>query len=58
MKIRKMKKVAKKSDDKAFRHITLYSLKLIKQWCKIDHPNSKSNMKILTENFYHRGKFI
>jgi len=58
MNIRKIKKSIKKLDDIRFKKIALTSLKKIKQWSKIDHNNSKSNMKILQSNFWRNGKFI
>ena len=57
MNIRKMKKAIKKLDDERFKKIALTSLKKIKQWSKIDHPNSKNNMKILQGNFWRNGRF-
>ena len=57
MNIRKMKKAIKKLDDERFKKIALTSLKKIKQWCNIDHQNSKSNMKILQGNFWRNGRF-
>ena len=58
MKIRKIKKEAKKLKDWRLKNIALSSLKGIKTWSNIDHHNSKSNMKILTCNFFRNGKFI
>lgn len=57
MNIRKIKKMIKKLDDVKSKKIALSSLKMINQWSKIDHPNSKSNMKILQGNFWYKGKF-
>jgi len=57
MNIRKTKKAIKNLDDKRLRRVALSSLKLIKQWSNIDHPNSKNNMRILTRNFWRNGKF-
>lgn len=56
MKLRKMKKQAKKLDDARLKRIALMSLRKIKTWSKIDHHNSNSNMKILTKNFTRNGK--
>jgi len=53
-----MKKAIKKLHCKIFKREALYSLKLIKTWSRIKHQNSKTNMMILTENFYRNGKFI
>jgi hypothetical protein len=53
-----MKKTIKKIDDERFKRIALMSLKKMKQWSNIDHPNSKRNIKILKGNFYRNGKFI
>lgn len=58
MKIRKIKKEIKKTGDKRFIRMAMHSLKLLLKWSKIDHRNSKSNMKILQENFLRNGKFI
>ena len=58
MNIRKMKKAINKLDCKIFKHKALKSLKLIKTWSRIEHQNSKSNMMILTQNFWRKGKFI
>jgi hypothetical protein len=55
---RKIKKAIKKVDDFKFRKKALSSLKLIHTWEKLKHPNSKSNMRILTNNFYRNGEFI
>ena len=55
---RKIKKAIKKVDDFRFRKIALSSLKLIRVWGKLKHRNSKSNMRILTNNFYRNGEFI
>jgi hypothetical protein len=55
---RKIKKAIKKVDDFRFRKIALSSLKLIRVWEKLKHRNSKSNMRILTNNFYRNGEFI
>jgi hypothetical protein len=56
--IRKMKKKVKATNDELFIRRAMSDFRLIKQWSKIDHPNSKSNMKILTENFYRNGKLL
>lgn len=58
MNIRKTKKAIKKINDVRFQRIALSSLKMIRQWSRIIHVNSKSNMKILTRNFYRNGEFI
>lgn len=58
MKRRKIKKAIKKVDDAKFQKIALSSLKLIHVWEKKNHRNSKSNMRILTNNFYRNGEFI
>lgn len=58
MNIRKMKKEIKKLNCKIFKREALKSLKLIKRWSRIEHRNSKSNMMILTKNFWRNGKFI
>jgi hypothetical protein len=58
MKIKKMKKEIKKLKCKVFKKKSLQSLNLIKIWSKINHDNSKKNMKILTQNFFRNGKFI
>lgn len=55
---RKIKKAIKKVNDFKFRKIALSSLKLIRTWEKLKHKNSKSNMRILTNNFYRNGEFI
>jgi hypothetical protein len=55
---RKIKKEIKKVDDFRFRKIALSSLKMIRVWEKLKHRNSKSNMRILTNNFYRNGEFI
>lgn len=55
---RKIKKAIKKVDDARFVKIALSSLRLMRTWEKLKHRNSKSNMKILTNNFYRNGKFI
>ena len=57
MNIRKVKKQAKKLDDWRLKKIALMSLKKIRIWSHVDHPNSKSNMMILTKNFYRNGRF-
>lgn len=56
MKIRKVKKAIKKLDNKIAIRRGLSSLNLLKKWSKIDHPNSKSNMRILTGNIYRKGR--
>lgn len=57
MSIRKMKKGIKHNlVDKDMRN-ALKHLKKIKVWSKIDSPNSKFNMKILTANFFRNGHF-
>jgi hypothetical protein len=58
MNIRKTKKEIKKLDDDRFIKTSLKSLKYIKQWSKKDHQNSKSNMRILTGNFWRNGGFV
>ena len=58
MNIRKIKKELKKTNDTKFIKIGLFSINRIRKWAKIKHYNSKSNMKILTKNFYYNGKFI
>lgn len=58
MKIRKVKKIIKKVYEPKFVKIRLKDLKLISIWAKINHVNSKINMKILTGNFYRKGQFI
>lgn len=55
---RKIKKQIKRSDDARFKKIALNSLKMIRVWEKLCHENSKSNMRILTNNFYRNGEFI
>ena len=55
---RKIKKAIKKVDDTRFVRLALKDLKLIRTWDKLKHKNSKSNMMILTKNFYRNGKFI
>ena len=55
---RKIKKAIKKVDDTRFVRLALKDLKLIRTWEKLKHKNSKSNMMILTKNFYRNGKFI
>jgi hypothetical protein len=55
---RKIKKAIKKDDDLMWVKRALSSLKLLRTWEKIKHKNSKSNMRILTNNFYRNGKFI
>jgi hypothetical protein len=55
---RKIKKQIKRVDDFKFKKNALISLKLIKFWGNFNHRNSKSNMKILTHNFYRNGKFF
>tara|TARA_B110000858_G_C17411457_1_gene296939 strand:+ start:147 stop:323 length:177 start_codon:yes stop_codon:yes gene_type:complete len=57
MNIRKVKKQVKKLDDWQLKGIALMSLRGIKKWAKINHRNNKSNMKILTGNFYRNGRF-
>ena len=54
MKIRKIKKAIKKIDDPRFQRMTLMSLKKIEVWSKMDHKNSKSNIKILTKKFLYK----
>jgi len=54
---RKIKKAIKKVDDARFIKIALTSLKLMRKWEKLKHRNSKSNMRILTKNFYRNGVF-
>ena len=58
MKIRKIKKQLKLTNDEWIIKVGLDSLKLIRKWAKINHSNSKSNMKILTNNFYRKRKII
>jgi len=53
---RKIKKQIKRVTDKRFVRNALNDLKLIRTWEKIKHHNSKSNMRIITRNFYYRGK--
>ena len=55
---RKIKKQIKKVDDAWFVKMALKSIKMIRVWEKIDHRNSRSNMMILTQNFYRNGKFL
>ncbi len=55
---RKIKKAIKKDDDLMWVKMALSSLKLMRTWEKLKHRNSKSNMRILTNNFYRNGKFI
>lgn len=55
---RKIKKAIKKDDDLMWFKRALSSLKLMRTWEKLKHRNSKSNMRILTNNFYRNGKFI
>jgi len=55
---RKIKKAIKKVDDARFQKIALSSLRLLRVWEKLKHRNSKSNMRILTKNFYRNGEFI
>lgn len=55
---RKIKKAIKKDDDLMWVKRALSSLKLMRTWEKLKHRNSKSNMRILTNNFYRNGKFI
>ena len=57
MKIRKLKKAIKKLDDKNAVKRGLTSVKLLIKWSRFDHPNSKSNMRIITKNvIYVKGK--
>ncbi len=58
MKIRIIKKSIKKLDCEVFKREANNSLKMIKKWSCIKHNNTKNNMKILTKNFYIKGKFI
>jgi len=58
MNIRKIKKELKKPIHNDIRHTGLMSLQLIRRWSKINHYNSKSNMRILTQNFYRNKKFL
>lgn len=58
MNIRKIKKEIKKLKCEIFKRQALKSLKLIRIWCNINHQNSKSNMMILTKNFWINVKFI
>lgn len=58
MNIRKMKKEIKKLNCKIFKREALKNLHLINTWSRIDHINSKSNMLIITGNFWRKGKFI
>ena len=51
---RKIKKEIKKVDDERFARLALKDLKLIKVWEKLKHLNSKSNMRIITRNFYRK----
>jgi hypothetical protein len=53
-----MKKAIKKLDCKIFKREALKSLRLIKVWSCSCHCNSKSNMRILTKNFWEKGRFI
>lgn len=55
---RKIKKEIKKVNDVLFVRRTLRWLKQIRTWEKLKHPNSKSNMRIITGNFYRNGKLI
>lgn len=62
---RKVKKQLKKflKDETDIKHanrirLMISSLKLMKYWEKSKHPNGKSNMKILTENFYRNGEWL
>ena len=55
---RKIKKAIKKVDDVKFQKRAFSSLRLVRVWEKSNHPNSKSNMKILTNNFYRNGKLL
>lgn len=55
---RKIKKSIKKVNDIFFVKEALNDIKLIRTWEKLKHDNSKSNMRILTNNFYRNGKFI
>jgi len=55
---RKIKKAIKKDDDFLWVKRALRSLGLLRTWEKLKHNNSKSNMRILTNNFYRNGKFI
>lgn len=56
MKIRKVKKLIKKSGDERGIKNALRDLKRIKVWKKINNEYSKQNMKVLTGNFMYRGK--
>ena len=58
MNIRKIKKQIKNHECDVFKNKCLKSLKLIIVWSRTKHINSKSNMKILTQNFWYKGKFI
>lgn len=55
---RKIKKQIKKVDDVWFKNQAMHSLKMIRYWEKYDSPYSKQNMRVLTHNFYHRGKLL
>lgn len=58
MNIRKTKKEINKLECLTFKNEALKNLNLIKIWSRIKHKNSKSNMSILTNNFYRNGSFI
>jgi hypothetical protein len=58
MNIRKIKKQIKNHECDVFKKQSLKSLKLIIVWSRSKHIKSKSNMKILTQNFWYKGKFI
>lgn len=55
---KELKRLLELTDDKRYIKHALKDLKLIRVWEKTKHENSKSNMKILTNNFYKYGKFI
>ena len=62
---RKVKKQLKKflkeeTDERCKNRIrgSIRSLKLMKYWEKSKHPNGKSNMRILTGNFYRKGIWL
>lgn len=52
-----MKKAVNNINCVIFKSQALNSLKMIKIWSRIKQPYSKSNMMILTKNFWRNGKF-
>jgi hypothetical protein len=55
---RKIKKKVKATKNQRFIRSVIADMKSIKYWKKINHLNSKSNMKVLTKNFYWRGMIV